>query len=175
MSEAPEARLSETAASFRFRGEEIELPPIHILADDYEVLADIVCASASSTPGVALLWRELQRAVILRTDRPPCGLIHLNSTVRYTDLADPRQRTVQLVGSAGQAGPRHGLSVASSVGAALIGLRVGDRFPWISGDDHVRMVRVDGVERDPLEVARLEAARAAERRRLIKELLSARG
>jgi hypothetical protein len=60
------------------------------------------------------------------------------------------------------------------VGAALIGLQVGDRFSWMSAGDRMRMLRVDRVEREPVEVARLEAARVAERRRLIKELLSAR-
>jgi regulator of nucleoside diphosphate kinase len=159
---------------FRFRGEDIELPPIHILAQDYEVLADIVCGSVAATPGVELLWQELQRAVILNTDRPPSGLIHLNSTVRYTDLIDPRRRTVQLV-SPGRTTPRrHGLCVTSPVGAALIGLRVGDRFPWLSANEGLRMLRVDCVESDPRESTRLEAAEAAERRRLIDELLSAR-
>ena len=158
----------------RLRGEDIELPPIHILAEDYEVLADIVCGSAEATPGVELLWRELQRAVILRTGHPPSGLVHLNSTVRYTDLVDPLHRTVQLVSPGEQASPPDGVSVASSVGAALIGLQVGDRFSWASGRDGIRMLRVDRVEPDPVEDARFEAARAAERRRLIDELLSAR-
>ena len=94
--------------------------------------------------------------------------------MRYTDLIDPPQRTVRLVSPAGQAEPRHGLSVASPVGAALIGLRVGDRFPWMSGGDRMRMLRVDRVEREPPEMAGLDAAQVAERRRLIKELLSAR-
>jgi regulator of nucleoside diphosphate kinase len=174
MSRGSEPGLVEAGECFRFRGEAIELPPIHILAEDYEVLADIVCGSAAATPGVALLWRELQRAVILSTDDAPSGLIHLNSTVRYTDLIDPLHRTVQLVSPGLPAIPRHGLSVASSVGAALIGLRVGDRFPWLCAGEGPRMLRVDRVEPEPGEVARLEAARAAERRRLIDELLSAR-
>ena len=174
MSRVSEAGLVEAGECFRFRGEDIEQPPIHILAEDYEVLADIVCGSAVATPGVELLWRELQRAVILDTDHPPSGLIHLNSTVRYTDLVDPLHRTVQLVSPGLPLNPLHALSVASPVGAALIGLRVGDRFPWISAGDGMRMLRVDRVEPDPLEAARAEAVQAAERRRLIDELLSAR-
>lgn len=164
----------EAGESFRFRGEDIELPPIHILAEDYDLLADIVCGSAAATPGVKLLWRELQRAVILSTDHPPSGLIHLNSTVRYTDLIDPLHRTVQLVSPGLPTSPRHALSVASPVGAALIGLRVGDRFPWLSASEGLHMLRVDRVEPDPREVARIDAAHAADRRRLIDELLSAR-
>jgi regulator of nucleoside diphosphate kinase len=153
--------------------EDIELPPIHILEEEYEALSDIVCGSAAATPGIELLWRELERAVILHTDRPPSGLIHLNSTVHYTDLVDPRHRTVQLV-DPGAAAPGHGLSVSSPIGAALIGLQVGDRFQWRSAGDDLRMLRIDRVEYDPLSAARLEASRAADRRRLISELLSAR-
>jgi regulator of nucleoside diphosphate kinase len=164
----------EPSECFRFGGEDIGLPPIHILAEDYEVLADIVCRSAAATPGVELLWRELQRAVILSTDHPPTGLIHLNSTVRYTDLIDPLPRTVQLVSPGLPTRARPGLSVASPVGAALIGLRVGDRFPWLSAEEGLHMLRVDRVEPDPDEMARVAAAETAARRRLINELLSAR-
>jgi regulator of nucleoside diphosphate kinase len=169
-----ELRSADSTEFFQVNGDGIELPPIHILADDYDVLADIVCRSASATPGIALLWQELQRAVILDTDRAPGGLIHLNSTVRYTELVDALPRTVQLVGAAGQAEPRRGLSVASPVGAALIGLRVGDRFPWMAAGNRMRMLRVERVGTEPFEIARREAARAADRRRLINELLSAR-
>lgn len=174
MSSASEVGFAEAGECFRIRGEDLELPPIHILAEDYDVLADIVCGSAAATPGVELLWRELQRAVILSGDHPPRGLIHLNSTVRYTDLIDPRHRTVQLVSPGVPAGPGHGLSVASSVGAALIGLQVGDRFSWLSANEGLRTLRVDRVEPDPRETARHEATQATERRRLIDELLSAR-
>jgi regulator of nucleoside diphosphate kinase len=164
----------EAGECFRFRGEDVELPPIHILAEDYEVLADIVCRSAAATPGIELLWRELQRAVVLSTDHPPSGLIHLNSTVRYTDLVDPRRRTVQLVRPSLSTRLPDGLSVASPVGAALIGLRAGDRFSWLCVDEGLRMLRVDRVQPDPGGAARLQAIQAAERRRRIDELLSAR-
>lgn len=174
MFQSPQIRCSDLAERFRFDGDEIDLPPIHILADDYEMLADVVCRSPLATPGVALLWREIERAVILDTDRPPGDLVHLNSRVRYTDLVDPVQRTIQLVSPAGRADPLGGLSVTSSVGAALIGLRVGDRFSWISGSDRRRRLRVDGVERDSSGRARRRAAQTAERRQLIKDLLSAR-
>ena len=166
--------FSQAEECFRFRGEKIALPRIRILAEDYEVLADIVCASPAATPGVALLWRELKRAVILHTDHAPSGLIHLNSTVRYTDLTAPLHRTVRLVDPGEGRGRRRGLSVASAEGAALIGLKVGDRFPWVSARDGMRILRVDRVAPDPLATPRVDAARAADRRRLVEELLSAR-
>ena len=166
--------IAGAGMNVRLSGESSELPPIHIMAEDYEVLADIVCGSTSATPGIRLLWRELQRAEILRTDRPPNGLIHLNSKVRYTDLRDPRQRTVRLISPRRRGNAGHSLSVASPVGAALIGLCVGDRFSWISPGAGVRMLRVDQVEADSAETVRHAAARSIARRQRIDELLSAR-
>jgi regulator of nucleoside diphosphate kinase len=164
-------KIDTLSNGFGFTGGGFTLPQIHLLEEDYEVLADIVCGSASATPGIELLWRELERAVILPTDQAPHGLIHLNSTVSYTDLIDPLHRTVQLV-SPGTS-RRRGVSVASSVGAALIGLTVGDRFPWVSPRGARRMLRVDRVAVDPDAQDRVADKRVAARRRLIAELLSA--
>lgn len=148
------------------------LPPIYLLESEYEILVDAVCGSAAATPGIALLWRELQRAVILRTDEAPRGLVHLHSRVSYTDLGAPLHRTVDIAGPAETPEDgRHALSVTTSVGAALIGLRVGDRFSWASGAG-VRALRVDGVEADPGLAIRRVAARAEARRRRLNELLS---
>jgi transcription elongation GreA/GreB family factor len=110
--------------------------------------------------------------VILRNDQAPHGLIHLNSTVSYTDLIDPLHRTVQLV-IPGQRS-RQGVSVASSIGAALIGLKVGNRFPWVSSRAGLQMLRVDRVATDPCALARIAGERLAARRRLVAERLSAR-
>lgn len=148
------------------------LPAIYLLESEYEILADAVCGSASATPGIALLWRELQRAVILRTDEAPHGLVHLHSRVSYTDLGAPLRRTVDIAGPEDTAeGGRLALSVTTPVGAALIGLRVGDRFSWPSGAG-VRALRVDRVEADPGLAIRRDAARAEARRRRLDDLLS---
>ncbi|WP_372785315.1 GreA/GreB family elongation factor [Phenylobacterium sp.] len=165
-------KIDEFGNGFGLRREGFALPPIHILEEDYDILADIVCGSTSATAGIELLWRELERAVILPTGQAPQGLIHLNSTVGYTDLTDPLHRTVQLVSPGRRS--RRGVSVASSVGAALIGLKVGDRFPWVSPHEGLRMLRVDRVAADPDAQDRVAGERLAARRRLIAELLSAR-
>lgn len=148
-----------------------QLPPIYLLEREYDILADAVCGSASATPGIELLWQELQRAVILRTDEAPRDLVHLNSRVSYTDLAAPERRTVDIAGPAEPPRGRRALSVTSQVGAALIGLRVGDRFSWPS-ETGVRSLRVDGVDADPRVAVRRAIARAKARRRRLDELLS---
>jgi regulator of nucleoside diphosphate kinase len=147
------------------------LPPIYLLEREYEILADAVCGSASPTPGIELLWRELQRAVILPTDEAPHDLVRLNSRVSYTDLVAPERRTVDIAGPAEPPRGRRALSVTSQVGAALIGLRVGDRFWWPS-ETGVRSLRVDGVDADPRVAVRRAIARAKSQRRRLDELLS---
>jgi regulator of nucleoside diphosphate kinase len=149
------------------------LPPIHLLESEYELLADAVCGSASATPGIQLLWQELQRAEILRTDEAPRDLVHLHSRVSYTDLVAAERRTVDIAGPAEAPRGRRALSVTSQVGAALIGLRVGDRFSWAS-ESGVRALRVDGVDADSGVAVRRASARAKARRRRLDELLSRR-
>jgi hypothetical protein len=56
----------------------------------------------------------------------------------------------------------------------LIGLKVGDQFPWVTPDEGLRILRVDRVAADPDALDRIAAERVAARRRLIAELLSAR-
>lgn len=200
--------FDEMPRAMRHCGDLAQLPPIHLLEREYEVLSDIVCASPAATPGIELLWRELQRAVILRTDVPPRGLVCLHSRVSYTDLLAPLEpfplasghrerrksalnegqgavrpgrlerrpgqgfaRTVDVVGPAEPIVHRSALSVATPVGAALIGLQVGDSFSWASGRG-VRALRVDRVEADHRLADRAEKARLRARRRLLDELLS---
>ena len=67
-----------------FHGRVFDLPTPFLLEEEYEELADLVCASARSTPGIELLWRELQRAVIVDLRHAPARRVHLHSCVRYT-------------------------------------------------------------------------------------------
>jgi regulator of nucleoside diphosphate kinase len=147
-------------------------PTIYVLDEEYELLADLVCSSRKATPGIALLWHELDRAVIVSAGRAPTGLVHMNSLVRYTELDLRQPRTGRIVGARRPDAERAGLSVTSPVGAALIGLRVGDVFPWVTANGPPRLFRVDDVEVDTRRPERSKAARTVELRRTIDELLS---
>jgi regulator of nucleoside diphosphate kinase len=124
------ARRAMVSAPTSFHGRPLELPTPYLLEVEYEELADLVCRSARGTPGLALLWRELQRAVIIKPDAAPPHRVHLHSRVRYTDLARPRHRTAQIVSplEPGTGDPAL-VSVLSLTGAALIGLRQGAVMP----------------------------------------------
>ena len=147
------------------------LPEICVLEDEYEQLADLVCAAPRATPGIALLWQELQRADVVPRARP--DRVHLGSLVAFTDLRSDVHRAAQLV-PPGALGDGRRLSVASAVGAALIGLRTGDTFRWFSDGGEPRSIRVEQVSPDPTAAERLRAARMAALRREVEEMLCIR-
>lgn len=148
-----------------------QMPEISLLPGDHELLFDLICAAPRSTPGLALLWQELERATILAPERAPSDLVQLRSVVTFTDLERDMGRAAQLV-RPGQRTGGHRISVTTPVGAALIGLRAGDSFRWRSPRGCLRVLRVDHVAPDPRAGVRRRAQFAAARRRRIAELLS---
>ena len=148
-----------------------QLPEIYLIEEEYDLLSDLVCASERPTPGIELLWRELQRAVIVPPDRAPSGLVHLRSFVSFTELDGVSRRSAQIV-PPGERRARHRLSVVTPVGAALIGLKCGDTIGWRAEPGRIRTLRVDEVKADPRDAQRRRRLRADARRREIDEILS---
>jgi len=155
-----------------FQGHALDLPTPYLLEQEYEELADLVCASPHSTAGLELLWRELQRAVIVDPRHAPADRVHLHSRVRYTELVHPRHRMAHIVGPLEPAEGAAKVSVLSPVGAALIGLRQGAVMPWVAGQNRLRVFQIDMVRDAAGAAARARATRASRRRRLLDELLS---
>ena len=145
------------------------LPGVVLVDQEYERLADLVCASPRATPGIELLWQELQRAE--RAEATPADVVRLGSLVSFTDLRSGDRRA-GAVAAPDQAVERRRISVTSPVGAALIGLKAGDVFRWRGPDGGARAVRIDQVMADPRQELRREAAEAAERRAKVARLLS---
>jgi regulator of nucleoside diphosphate kinase len=162
------------AHPFLFQGHALDLPTPFLLEEEYEELADLVCGSPHSTAGLELLWRELQRAVIVDLRHAPADRVHLHSSVRYTELVRPRHRIAHIIGPLEPAEGAASVSVLSPVGAALIGLRQGAVMPWLAGQNRLRVFRIDAVRDEACATAQLGAARASRRRRLIDEFLSKR-
>jgi regulator of nucleoside diphosphate kinase len=136
-----------------------QLPPVDVLHDEYERLADVICASPRATDALALLWSELSRAAIISPVRAPDDLIRMNSVVRYTDLMTGGRRTVQLVYADKEHFQPGDVPITTNLGAALIGLRPGAMFSWTE-EDEPRAIRIDAVE--PMAPA---PARSGRRRR----------
>ncbi len=125
-------------------------PRVRVTEADFEKLMNIGRVSRSPMPGATLLLEELERFTIVPDRMKLAGrFVSLGSKVTYLDRALRLQRTV-FVGLPGEADMEaNRISVLAPVGAALIGLAVGDVFRWSGPDQRLREIEVLEIE-DPV-------------------------
>ncbi|HVK42151.1 MAG TPA: GreA/GreB family elongation factor [Phenylobacterium sp.] len=120
-------------------------PKVRVTEADFEKLSAISRAPRSPMPGASLLLEELERFAIV-SDHTDRRFVRLGSLVTYRDLVLQRERTVR-VGLPGEADvDENRISVLAPVGAALMGLSVGDVFRWAGPDDRPREIEVLKIE-----------------------------
>jgi len=134
----------------------LPLPAIALTASDYPRLEQTarVAAQKGDTDALFLL-AEIDRAEIIPDDaRDVERIVRIGSWVTYlTDWGAPR-RTVQLVWPEDRTSDLAQVSVLSSLGAAMLGLRTGDQMPYyVAG--RMKVIRIETVDRaepkiDPL-------------------------
>jgi regulator of nucleoside diphosphate kinase len=109
---------------------------------DHERLLSVL--DQHDTPVSESLEAELQRATIVPREEVPPGVVTMNSEVVYEDSATGTRRTIRLVypNDANAAAGR--VSVLAPVGAALLGLHVGQEIDWAvpRGIKRIRVVEV---------------------------------
>jgi regulator of nucleoside diphosphate kinase len=101
--------------------------------------------------GESLLYDELDAAVVVADEELPDDVVTMESTVTFRDTDSGEESTVTLVYPQDADGARRRISILAPVGAALIGLRVGETIAWPvpSGRDrHLEVIRVVGSDRD---------------------------
>jgi regulator of nucleoside diphosphate kinase len=125
------------------------LPPVAIAKRDLDRLTAVAHAAESSAPAfVAYLYRELERAKIIESDTALNDVICMGDFVTYRDEATHNEHKVQLV-YPDEADLEAGrLSVLSSVGVALIGLRKNSSIEWFTRSGHARLLTVLEVSKD---------------------------
>ncbi len=95
------------------------------------------------------LQRELERAIVLSSEAVPRDVVTMNSRVLYVDETTGERRLVKIVypmeadASAGK------ISVLAPVGAALLGLSIGQAIEWGFPDGTRRRLRVEDVSYQP--------------------------
>ena len=107
-------------------------PPIALSTLDYERLHALLASPAAR--GVAAadsLLREIDRAEILDPKELPADVVSMNSTVRFVFDPEPEEfeYTLSWPREAEQKDKAR-ISVFTPIGAALLGLRVGDSIDW---------------------------------------------
>jgi len=110
------------------------VPQIIISNADYDRLSDLANASLQRLPEVAQeLLDELDRAQIVEGDAVPADVVRMGSTVTFKS-DDGQIRTMTLVYPVDESLDAHRISVMTPIGAALIGLGVGQSISWPGRD-----------------------------------------
>lgn len=122
---------------------EVDVPRLHALIDDHLEGRDGAAAER--------LAAELDRATIAAPERLPADVVTMHSRVAFEDVRSGAIREVVLVYPPASDASAGRLSVLAPIGAALLGLRVGDTIEWPLPDGRTAKIRI-------LEVAQPRSA-----------------
>ena len=121
-----------------------EQPSLIISKEDFEKISAALPGGGEVTE---LLEEELARARVIPEDELPDDVVAMNTHVTFVDLNSAREQTVVLV-FPHEANINEGkISIFAPVGAALIGLRVGQVIDWPMGERGSKRIRVQSVRR----------------------------
>jgi regulator of nucleoside diphosphate kinase len=125
---------------------EIVLPPVTVLEDEARRLSALASSSAVLFPRVAhFLAREIERASVVANNSDVRGVVRMGSQVRYCDEKTGEVRDVVLVYPHEADITLRRVSVLTPVGAALIGLSVGQAIEFQTPGHNKRSLTVLGV------------------------------
>ncbi|WP_264051491.1 nucleoside diphosphate kinase regulator [Methylobacterium flocculans] len=118
-------------------------PHIKMTKDDHERLARLASFAADRVPEVAsFLADEVDRAKIVGDRACVSGLVQMGSQVEFRDDTTGKVQTVTLV-YPGEADIEQGrVSVLTPIGAALIGLTLGQSMDWLTRTGTVKRLTV---------------------------------
>lgn len=121
-------------------------PPIIINRLDAERLQRLIDEADDKDLAVARsLEEELARGEVVDPEQIPEHVVSMCSQVQFTDLDRDRQIIRTLVYPHALATTEDGISVMAPVGAALLGLRIGDTIDWpLPGGREVQL-RIDAI------------------------------
>lgn len=122
------------------------LPPITLAANDYNrLLFTAMFRQKPGRPKANFLLEELRRAKICHPAALPEDVVSTNCRVIYRVDDEPKSRAHLLVHPDDLVWPGAEISVATPLGTALLGLRVGDRMPFLDEDGETHEVWVEGI------------------------------
>ena len=117
-------------------------PPLIIDAADYNRLTGLVLRQKRGAEAVKQLLDEIERAELKRTEDIPSDVVTIGADVTFMDSRMGRPQTIRL-SFPEHADVREGrVSILTPIGAALIGLSVGQSIEWIMPDGSTRELAV---------------------------------
>lgn len=122
---------------------EPDLPPILVTTEEQRRLSGLANSSMALSPRVAhFLAYEMERAGIVPDDADLRDVVRMGSQVGYRDDSTGEAREVVLVYPHEADISRKRISVLTPVGAALIGLSVGQTIEFQTPDRRTRALTV---------------------------------
>lgn len=100
----------------------------------------------ATLPVAVALNAELDRAEMCSPENIPADVVTMNSRVKFRDLKSAEVHVRTLVYPANLTDSDNQLSVMAPVGAALLGLRVGDTINWTlpnGGQTHLEVLALE--------------------------------
>jgi len=123
-------------------------PAITVSSRDLERLEAVLATLPFDAAARTQLRAELDRADVLAPEQMPANVVTMNSVVRFrTGAGETFQRTLVYPRDA-QADGEH-VSVLAPVGAAMLGLSVGDAIEWPGPGGEPIAVRVSELVYQP--------------------------
>ena len=124
---------------------------ILLTATDERRLTQLLEAKADDLDprALELLEDELARAKVVDSSEIPPNVVTMNSVVSFEDLETGEQSEVRLVYPSATSGGKGRVSILAPVGAALLGLAVGDSIEWPVPSGRARNLRVAAVHYQP--------------------------
>ncbi len=107
---------------------------------DYQKLLGLVRHSNSAIS--EMLEEELSRASIVPVGSLPADVVSMNSKIKFVDLETGKESVVTLVFPHEASVDENKISVMTPVGAALIGLRVGQTIDWTFPNGKTKEIKV---------------------------------
>ena len=118
-------------------------PPIHLLAAESDLIANLALQAEQKLPVVsAMLLEEIERADLHDRATMPKGHVRLNSRVTFVDERTGQVRDVQLVLPAEADIAQGRVSIMTPMGAALYGLAEGHSIEWPDLCENFRAIRI---------------------------------
>ena len=117
---------------------------IYITEKDIDRLNSILM-NIKDSPVVRKLQEELDRATILNPEEIPPDVVIMNSRVQFKTLETDSTSEITIVYPSDADSSQARVSILAPVGAALIGLRVGDEIEWALPTGLVRTFHIISV------------------------------
>ncbi len=120
-----------------------ERPPIHLLARESDLVADLALKVERRQPVIAaMLLEEIERAKMHDPDTMPADAFRPGSWITFIDHRTGKVRSVQLVLPVGANISEGRIAILTPTGAGLYGLRSGDAIDWPDIDGHERRITI---------------------------------